>query len=204
MDCFLLYTEIYMKPISIFTGFLLIFLLLSPFVVARGDDSFRQEIKTRVQERRQERQENREEFRAQIQTIRDERKREIVEKLNDKLSSVNERATDHWVEVLEKLEGIVARIDTKAQDLEGEGIDISQVEAAITVANNAIATAQSAVSSQAGKTYEITITDENNLRGQVGPTVSGLHQDLRHVHQTVVAAKQAVMQAAMELAKAKE
>lgn len=193
----------YMKPISIFTGFLLTFLLFSPFVVARGDDSFRQEVQTRVQERREERQENREEFRAQIQTIRDERKREIVEKLNDKLSSVNERATDHWVEVLEKLKEIVTRIDTKAQDLEGEGVDISQIEAAIALANNAIAEAQSAVSTQAGKTYEITITDETNLRADVGKTVSQMHKDLRDTHKVIVAAKQAVMQAAMELAKIK-
>lgn len=143
------------------------------------------------------------EFREKLQTIRDQKKQVLVQRIDTKFSTINQKRTDRWVEVLEKLSSISARLDQKIASEEAAGKDVSTAQSALESANDAIATAQSTVSSQAGKEYTIEITSETGLKLAVGKVMSQLQTDLRATHKTVVDAKQAVMKAAREVKKLK-
>ena len=106
-------------------------------------------------------------------------------------------------ENLDKLSSILAKIQERAAIAKENGKDISSVTTAITKANTAIQAATTAVEAQAGKEYVITITatGSGQLKNSVGITTKQLQADLSAAHKLIVAAKQAVQQAHMELAK---
>jgi hypothetical protein len=58
-----------------------------------------------------------EEFRAKMATLKDERKKQILEKLSDKLERVYQRRVAHWRKVLARLTevSIASRPLTKVQ-----------------------------------------------------------------------------------------
>lgn len=136
------------------------------------------------------RMERREAFQEKLSQLQDERKREIVEKLDTHFARVNKKATDHFMAILDKLDDLLDRIESKSADTN---------TAAITEAQTAITDARAAVTTQAEKEYVITISTEGALRMDVGKVVSGLQADLQAVRKLVTDAKQAVMQAARSL-----
>ncbi|OGC46838.1 MAG: hypothetical protein A3C22_01320 [Candidatus Levybacteria bacterium RIFCSPHIGHO2_02_FULL_37_10] len=118
----------------------------------------------------------REEYKIKLQTIKDERKKATVQRIDTKLSAVNEKHTNRFAEALERLQSILDKITD--QDT--------------TDPQKAINAAKTAVENQAVKAYVITIADEINLKQNVGATVSQLRQDLMVAHKTVMDAKQSV------------
>lgn len=139
-------------------------------------------------------------FREKLAEIKDENKRIVVERINDKIANINERRTTHMTTVLEKLEGILARIKERTATAAANGKDVTNVNSAIDAAQRAIDAAKQAVNDQKAKEYVVSIETEETLRTTVGSTVSQLQADLRATHKLVVDAKQAVMQAARLLA----
>lgn len=126
----------------------------------------------------------RDEFRQKLTQIRDERKQKIVENLATRIANVNTKWVEHWNNVLARLENILAKIEERS----GGEVDTASAEAAI-------ATAQEAVNTQAGKTYEIEITDEETLGENVSKTLGEFHKDLRVVHALVKTAREEVVKA---------
>lgn len=159
------------------------------------------EIKEKRQEAHDRFKKAREQFKERLASITAEKKRIVVERIDTKMTSMNTRRTDHMADVLDKLSGVLARIENKAASASAAGIDTSIVDDAIQAAHDAIAAARAAVTAQAGKDYVITLGDETGIRNAVGQTVSGLQKDLRDTHKLIVDAKQVVMKAAKELAK---
>lgn len=133
------------------------------------------------------------EMKANIKGMRDERKKLVVENVQKKLTDVNARRTGHFTNVLDRLFSILDKIQTRTVKAKGEGKDVSAIESAIAAARAAIATAESAVNAQKGKTYQITVSDENAAKAEVGATVKMLHTDLQAVHDTIQAARKAVV-----------
>lgn len=174
--------------------FLLLVALLPSFVnaqISSGTDSasslkrqrveLRQQMKDTVKMKREETKEaiklKRDEFKAKIQAIKDQRKRVLVERIDTKITNANAKHTDRFTQVLSNLQAILDKI---SGDTDKTG------------AQAAIDRAKAAVETQAAKTYTITITDETNLRLNVGTTTSQFRQDLMATHKLVVDAKQAV------------
>ncbi len=143
----------------------------------------------------------REEFKERLQTIRDEAKRMLVERIDTRMDGANQRATNRFSAVLDKLQSILNRLIGKAQDAKTKGIDTGDLDLAIESAQVSLGNAKTAVASQAAKLYVIQIASESALRSNVGSTVSQLRQDLRDVHKAMVDAKQAVQKVVMEYAK---
>lgn len=168
--------------------------------VINGKETVREEFKNNMAETRQEnkqaRMDAREEFKEKLAELKDERKKKIVEKLDTRFANVNKKATDRFLETLDKLTEILTRLQTKATEAKTAGTDTTEAQANIDAAQTAIASAKTAITTQAGKTYTITISTEDKLRTDVGTTVSGLHADLQTVHKMVIDAKQAVVKAA--------
>lgn len=142
-----------------------------------------------------------EEFREKLKAIRDEKKRLVVERIDEKISTMNKNHTARFSKVLEKLEMILNRITQHAQNLKSKGIDTLKLDSAVASAKSAINAAKVAIEGQAAKTYTLDVASESRLKTTVGSIVSMFRKDLRDVHKTVVEAKQAVQNAEMELAK---
>lgn len=131
-------------------------------------------------------------FKSKLATIRDEKKKTIVERTNTRLDEINKRRTDHMAEFLARLETVVGKIESRISKSKKNGKDTSSAESALTTAKTAIETAKKAVETQAGKTYPIEITDEAGLKNVVGTATKTLETDLRATRKAVVDAKQAV------------
>lgn len=164
--------------------------------VINGKETVREEYKNAIAENNQARMDARAEFKEKLAELKDTRKKALVEKLDTRFANVNKKATDRFLETLSKLTEVLNRIQTKATEAKTAGKDTAEAQTAITTAQAALANAKTAVSTQAGKTYTITISTEDKLRMDVGTTVSALHTDLRTVHKLVTEAKQAAVKAA--------
>src|SRR3989344_3615978 len=123
-------------------------------------------------------------FRERLNTIKDTRKKAVVQKINDDIAVKNKKHTDKFNEVLARLQAFLNKISLEAKD--------SKTLSDIKSAQAKIDAAKSAVASQATKEYTIEITDETTLRNDVGATISQFRVDLKQVHKVVVDAKQAV------------
>lgn len=119
----------------------------------------------------------REEFKTKLQTIKDQKKKALTERIDAKLANANTKHTDRFTQVLSNLQNIVDKVN--------EDTDKTEAQAAID-------TARTAVENQAAKTYTITISTETALRLDVGAVTSQLRLDLMATHKAVVDAKQAL------------
>lgn len=184
------------SKVIVFATIFLLFLTFTPFQrstaqtrsgeLKRERQEKRQEVRENLQERRKELQE---EFKTRLQTIRDERKRAVVDRINTKIVNINKRRTDRMKETIRKLRNILERINQKAQN------------AKVVQAQAQLRSAEEAVNAQATKQYVIEIGSEQTLKATVGSVVSQLTSDLRATHKAVIEAKQQVQAAARELAK---
>ncbi len=142
-------------------------------------------------------------LRADLKTnllkIRDEKKKEIVEKLGEKVIKINSTRVDHFENILDKLKEILARIDSKSSDLKSSGKDTTELDAAIAKASADLDLASSIVSSQSAKTYTINISTSSALRRDTGKLISGMQSDLRTTMSIVNTAKKSVHTALMVL-----
>jgi hypothetical protein len=142
----------------------------------------------------------REQFSRSVASITNEAKKNAVERINTALQTINEKKTNAWVNVLDRLSAILDRIKTKLVDLETDGVDTSSAMALVTSAENALASAIVAVETQAGKTYILEIEDEQTLGQVVRPVVQQFKTDLRTTLSSIQSARDAVRQAARGLA----
>lgn len=163
-------------------------------------DLFRQRVQTTTTIKQQ----NREEFKEKLETIRDERKQEIVSKIDENLAKLNSKWVAQWNTALERLNQIVAKIETRAEAAASEGKDVARVQENISAAKTAINAAQDAVNTQSEKIYTITITTEQNLGQDVRTTINLFHNDIKNTKDAVDAAKRATVTALTSLKNAAE
>lgn len=161
-------------------------------------------LKVRKEEKKQElkdqMEQNRKELKKQLGKVKDERKKETVERINAQIGELNERLTNHYLNVLEKFEGLLVRIAERADNAEEKGIDVSAVRTAINEANLSIAAAKEAIEIQSGKIYTIDVTNEKGLKNDVGITRRAFHSDIVSVRETVKVAHDAVRNSTITLA----
>jgi len=139
------------------------------------------------------------EFEEQLQTLKDETKKQIAEKISERLTTSNTNATNRMFEIIDKLNEIMLRIEAKVTDAKINGINTTVQEEGIQNAKLAIQGASDAITEQAAKEYIITVGDDTTLRNDVGTVVSQQKQDLRTTYELVRSARQAVRQVAKSL-----
>lgn len=171
------------RKIIVISAFLFLFVAIVPNIIAQETDTGTPSANPLKKQRAEIRQEMKDaiaakkaELKTRIETIKDQRKKAVVERIDIKLSAVNEKHTSRFAKVLENLQLILNKVTV--QDT--------------TTAQTAIEEAQKAVEVQAGKTYTITITSESNLKQNVGTVTSQLRQDLVATHKLIIDAKQAI------------
>ncbi len=135
---------------------------------------------------------DRSEFRTRLSTVRDGKKKAILDRTDKRIVEINANRTGIMTRHLTKIEEILNKIETRAQQVEKRGKDISAVKAAIVTARATILSARSAVATQAAKTYTIDVTTEDKLGAAVSSTRTAFAKDLQAAHQSVVTARKSV------------
>ncbi len=134
----------------------------------------------------------REEFKSKIATIKDERKKQVVNNLDQNISSRNSKWVEHWNKFLVKLTEILGKIKTRTDEAAAKGKDVTLVRTAISAAEKAIADAQALVNAQSGKTYVFNISSEETLSSDVRSTVTQFKSDVQSVMTLMNTARKAV------------
>ncbi len=165
----------------------------------------KEEFKNRLEEARKtakdEIEKRKEELKVRLQQIRDEQKKKIVEKVAEQLNELNERMMKHFSAVLDRLSEVLVNIKSRTDKAEARGWDVSAVRTMITAAEEAIASARTAIEAQAAKVYTPEITgEEEKLRVEVGNARQALHRDLAAIREVIRAAYEAVRKVATTLA----
>lgn len=155
----------------------------------------REEFQVRKEERMASIAARKQEVKTRIAAIRDEKKRAALERIEEKLNKINERRTNHFLKVLERLAEILAKIQFRADRAETNGKNVSSVNTAIATAEAAIDAAETAVNAQADKVYELTVDDETTARDDAGASMKKLQEDLRAMREFVHKARTAVFDA---------
>lgn len=102
-----------------------------------------EEVKERVQEK--------------VSQIKDKAKRAAAEKITVKFEHINEVWTNHFDNVLDKLEDALEKIKSRRDKALVNGEDVALVDAAIEEAEDSIDEARLAVNAQSQKTYVVDV-----------------------------------------------
>ena len=164
----------------------------------------REEVKNAVEVRREELKTTiaakREALKDRLQVVRDEKKKQAVERIYTTLNAINERMTDHFLNVLDQVEDVLDRVQGRSDKAKANDLDVSSAQTAIDAAHRAIDEARTAVREQAAKSYSITVTDEATLRENAKSAKEQLRKDLEAAKDAVKAARDSVRIAAVALA----
>ena len=159
----------------------------------------REELQKDMKERRDVAREKilleRDALREKLGTIRDERKRGIVERADKRLEEIANTEINGFTRVLDNLDKVLEKIDSRADKAEANGKNVSSVRTAITNAENLLKTARDLVTAQASKTYPINVTTEQKLGEAVSAARLALHADLKKVRDAIQKARKAVTDA---------
>lgn len=140
-------------------------------------------------------------LRERLNNIKTERKRKVIERIYEGINTLNEIMTNHYLRVLNQLEDVLERIESRTVKAKLKGFDTARVEEAIATAYNSIESARNSVKSQAQKIYQPPeINSEETLRIDVGKLRQQLHTDLKAVEKLVKEAREKVRMAAVTLA----
>jgi hypothetical protein len=139
-------------------------------------------------------------LKTKLASITAEKKQDLILNLNTKIASINSRRTIDMSNAITKLQTILDKFGTNEAMIIGN-CNTLELDNAIANAQTVLASASATVSTQAGKTYSLDITDQTTIRQSLDQMVKQLKQDLRNTHKTVIDAKIAVMKVALELKK---
>jgi len=163
-------------------------------------DDLKQNIRPASQGKKEEVESKKAQLKERLQKVK-EQKKKIVERISQQLDELNAGTTNHFSQVLDRLEKVLANIKIRVDKAEAHNWDVSAVRAMIKSAEEAIASARTAIEAQAVKTYTPEITgDEGKLKVEIGEARKALHRDLAAVRQKVKAAREFVKAVAKVLA----
>ncbi len=109
-------------------------------------EAVREEAKKNIETRQTELKDN-------ISKLRDEKKKQIATRLNEQLAHINVQWTDNFNNTLNRLSEIISKMELRADKAQSAGKDVSAVRTVIQNAKTAVATARTAVETQAKKIY---------------------------------------------------
>ena len=143
-------------------------------------------------------------FTAKLSTLKDSKKKSIAASLDIKIGELNKKRTTTMLAFLSKMQEVLDKIITRSSIAAKAGKDTSTLDSSVTVAQAAVASALTAVNTQAGKTYVASVTNDATLKNDMETTMKSLKADLDIVNGLIETAKKSVYNAYMELAKVME
>lgn len=162
-------------------------------------EAFKQSMQQKKEELSEKREALQGDLRTRLDSLKDEKKKDLVLRINEQLARVHDRVLDNLTKSLASIEDVLKRVSVRADVLQGQGRDVSAVRSAIVTAQTAIEKARVAIQEQSGKTYVITFDSENALKNVVGKIRSQMEKDLKVVRDFVHKAREAVRAAVQAL-----
>lgn len=99
-----------------------------------------------------------EKVQQKLTKIKNQQKQQLAKKIANQLDHLNEVWTDHFIQVLDHLDLVLQKIQTRTDKAASNGKNVTAVTSAIQTAKTAITTARTSVTAQAQKTYTISDT----------------------------------------------
>lgn len=143
----------------------------------------------------------REQFRAKLMEIKNEEKRALAERLQQRIDEINLRLCENYENYLKKIEMILDKMEDIVAELKTKGIKTENVEKMIQQARDKIAELRAKVNQQKEKDYTVNITGEKFLKVNFGSTMSQLRKDHRNLRTEIKSLRKLVGQILIELRK---
>jgi hypothetical protein len=134
-----------------------------------------------------------------LERIKDEKKRQRVSRVDREVDALNARVMRSLTIAIDRLEHIADRIAERMEKVRANSVDVTDLERSLAATGSAIAAARSAVREQSGRTYEILVSDEATLRGDVQRVRRSLHADVSAAREQLRAAHDAIQRTVEQL-----
>ncbi|MBI5153539.1 MAG: hypothetical protein HZA36_03730 [Parcubacteria group bacterium] len=161
----------------------------------QGREAIKQRMQAAQEAAKTKREATTKKLKAKLTSIKDERKKETVERLDARFTEINEKFTLHLGESLDRLEDLLQKVSSRADKAAANGRDVALVRTTIETAKTEITKARTAAETQLTKTYPIAVTNEAQLKSAVATTRTSLNKDLKTLKETVQKAHKAVVDA---------
>lgn len=139
------------------------------------------------------------EFKAKLAEIKDEKKRALAEKLQERIDAMNLAFCERYENYLSVLENVVGKIEIIVNDLKSKGAETGKIEASIKTIKDKISQAKEKIAQQKQKDYTVAITDEKGLKNVFGQTVVQLRNDHRSLRAEIKSIRKMVGQLVIDL-----
>ena len=129
----------------------------------------------------------REKAAARVAEVKDAAKKRTAEKLTAQFDGLNAKWTNHFLELLDRYEAVVEKLQARVDTAAGAGTDATAVAAAMESATAAIESARAAVTAQAARTYTLdvsTVTTSTTDQGQ-SELMRGLRASFQSLHRAL-------------------
>lgn len=117
-----------------------------------------------------------------VSEIKDKVKQQKAQKLAKQFENLNKTWTDHFMNLLERYDAIMQKIQARADIAAGKGKNVTAVTTAIKSANAAIAAVQTVVTAQAAKTY---VPDTSAATNGDGEILKSLRDSFQNLHKAL-------------------
>ncbi|MCC7436344.1 hypothetical protein IT402_00490 [Candidatus Nomurabacteria bacterium] len=164
-------------------------------------DLFKIEFEAKKDEMQAKREEWKNSFKEDLKKIKDDTKRERVEKISDNFAEINVKATTEASLTVDKIEAVLIAIESRSDKAAANGQNVSAVASSIVSAETAIADARAAIALQVAKVYETNISSDANAKSALEATRNQFRKDLQAMKLKVKAAYDATKKAADALKK---
>ena len=134
-----------------------------------------------------------------LQGIRDQRKRDLIQRIDDRLIEMNKNLTERYFKTITKADAQLSRISGRADELAREGKDDQAVRAAILKAEEAITAAKREVRAQVEKVYSVDFKDEATAKGGLSEARRKLRDDMAALREKIRLAHRATVEALVSL-----
>jgi hypothetical protein len=131
-------------------------------------------------------------FKEELMKIKDENKKIRVENIADNITELNTKISNRSIEKINKLEEILITIESRADKATANNINLVNIRALISTAESAIADARLAITTQAGKAYTVSITNEATIKTSLQTTRDLLKKDIDIMNIKIKVAHEAV------------
>lgn len=162
-------------------------------------ESIKQEFEAKREEAKASFETQKEVLKEKISAIKDQKKQETVSRLNENINELNKKKTEEFSKVVAKLEGIWASIQNKATQAAANGAEVGFISEAQSQVDSLFSAAKDSLNQQTGKSYELNITTEDNLKTDIGQVRQTLESDLKAVREKIGAIKEMLYKEANQL-----
>lgn len=168
--------------------------------IIQNQGEFRNRLKEKGESVLQLREKSLQQLRERLKNVKDEKKREIIGRIYFRIQSLNDKLCAHFLAVLEKLELMLERIESRAAKAKMKDLNTAAVEEAINIAREKITSVKNEIALQVEKVYSFEFSNNQEVKIKIGEIRKTFHQDMVGLREKVKEAFQLVREAAVKLA----